>query len=29
VAVTATVTLGLVGTFHALGQKPARVLRSL
>jgi putative ABC transport system permease protein len=28
-AVTATVLLGLIGTFHALGQKPAPVLRSL
>jgi putative ABC transport system permease protein len=29
IAVTVTVALGLVGTFHALGQKPAPVLRSL
>jgi putative ABC transport system permease protein len=29
IAVAATVALGLVGTFHALGQKPAPVLRSL
>ncbi|MGH6767658.1 MAG: ABC transporter permease, partial [Xanthobacteraceae bacterium] len=29
VAVTATVTLGLIGTFRALGQKPVPVLRSL
>jgi putative ABC transport system permease protein len=29
VAVAVTVALGLVGTFHALGQKPAPVLRSL
>ena len=28
-AVLATVTLGLAGTFRALGQKPAPVLRSL
>ena len=28
-AVAVTVALGLVGTFHALGQKPAPVLRSL
>ena len=28
-AVVATVMLGLLGTFHALGQKPAPVLRSL
>jgi putative ABC transport system permease protein len=28
-AVIATVVLGLIGTFHALGQKPAPVLRSL
>jgi putative ABC transport system permease protein len=28
-AVAVTVTLGLIGTFHALGQKPAPVLRSL
>ena len=28
-AVVATVVLGLLGTFHALGQKPAPVLRSL
>jgi predicted lysophospholipase L1 biosynthesis ABC-type transport system permease subunit len=27
--VAATVALGLIGTFHALGQKPAPVLRSL
>jgi putative ABC transport system permease protein len=29
IAVAATVALGLIGTFHALGQKPAPVLRSL
>jgi putative ABC transport system permease protein len=29
VAVAVTVALGLLGTFHALGQKPAPVLRSL
>jgi putative ABC transport system permease protein len=29
IAVAVTVALGLVGTFHALGQKPAPVLRSL
>jgi putative ABC transport system permease protein len=29
VAVAVTVVLGLIGTFHALGQKPAPVLRSL
>ena len=29
VAVAVTVLLGLIGTFHALGQKPAPVLRSL
>ena len=28
-AVVVTVALGLIGTFHALGQKPAPVLRSL
>ena len=28
-AVVVTVVLGLVGTFSALGQKPARVLRNL
>jgi putative ABC transport system permease protein len=28
-AVAATVALGLVGTFTALGQKPAPVLRNL
>ena len=28
-AVVATVALGLVGTFTALGQKPAPVLRNL
>ncbi|MPZ39627.1 MAG: FtsX-like permease family protein [Rhizobiales bacterium] len=28
-AVAVTVALGLIGTFHALGQKPAPVLRSL
>jgi putative ABC transport system permease protein len=28
-AVAATVALGLIGTFSALGQKPAAVLRSL
>jgi putative ABC transport system permease protein len=28
-AIVVTVALGLVGTFHALGQKPAPVLRSL
>jgi putative ABC transport system permease protein len=28
-AVIATVILGLIGTFHALGQKPAPVLRNL
>jgi putative ABC transport system permease protein len=28
-AVTATVMLGLIGTFHALGHKPAPVLRTL
>ena len=29
IAVAVTVGLGLIGTFHALGQKPAPVLRSL
>jgi putative ABC transport system permease protein len=28
-AIVVTVALGLIGTFHALGQKPAPVLRSL
>jgi putative ABC transport system permease protein len=28
-AIAATVLLGLIGTFAALGQKPAAVLRSL
>jgi putative ABC transport system permease protein len=28
-AVAATVVLGLIGTFTALGQKPAAVLRNL
>jgi putative ABC transport system permease protein len=28
-AVTVTVVLGLIGTFSALGQKPASVLRNL
>jgi putative ABC transport system permease protein len=28
-AVAATIALGLIGTFRALGQKPAPVLRNL